>query len=45
VQWIKRFIYFSGKRHPQQLGEPEVAAFPNHLAIDRKVAEDKARAA
>ena len=38
VQWIKRFIYFSGRRHPATLGEPEVTAFLNHLAADRKVA-------
>lgn len=24
VHWIKRFIYWSGKRHPLTLGEPEV---------------------
>ena len=38
VHWIKRFIYFSGKRHPATLGEPEVTAFLNHLAVQRKVA-------
>jgi integron integrase len=38
VHWIKRFIYFSGKRHPRDLGEAEVTAFLNHLAVDRKVA-------
>jgi integron integrase len=38
TQWIKRFIYFSGRRHPAELGEPEVTAFLNHLAAERKVA-------
>jgi integron integrase len=38
VHWIKRFIYFSGKRHPETLGETEVTAFLNHLAADRHVA-------
>jgi site-specific recombinase XerD len=38
AHWIKRFIYFSGKRHPAQLGEPEVTAFLNHLAVERDVA-------
>jgi integron integrase len=38
VHWIKRFIYFSGKRHPRDLGEAEITAFLNHLAVDRKVA-------
>jgi integron integrase len=38
VHWIKRFIYFSGRRHPADLGEPEVTAFLNHLAAERHVA-------
>jgi len=38
VHWIRRFIYFNGKRHPEVLGEAEVTAFLNHLAADRKVA-------
>ena len=38
VHWIKRFIYFSGKRHPAILGGEEVTAFLNHLARERKVA-------
>jgi hypothetical protein len=31
VHWIKRFIYFSGKRHPKDLGAAEVSVFLNHL--------------
>ena len=27
IHWIKRFIYFHGKRHPLQMGEAEVTAF------------------
>src|SRR5512134_638342 len=38
VHWIKRFIYFTGKRHPATLGEAEVTAFLNHLAAERHVA-------
>ena len=38
VHWIKRFIYFSGKRHPETMGEAEVTAFLNHLAVQRHVA-------
>ena len=38
VYWIKRFIYFSGKRHPAQMGAEEVTAFLNHLARERNVA-------
>src|SRR5207253_8005021 len=37
VHWIKRYIYFSGKRHPAGMGEAEVTAFLNHLAVERKV--------
>lgn len=38
VHWIKRFIYFSGKRHPADMGAVEVTAFLNHLARERDVA-------
>ena len=36
--WVKQFIYFHGKRHPVILGEREVEAFLNHLALARQVA-------
>ena len=38
AHWIKRFIYFSGRRHPAVLGAAEVTAFLNHLARERNVA-------
>ena len=38
LQWIKRFILFHDKRHPKDLGEPEVKVFLTHLAADRLVA-------
>ena len=38
IHWIKRFIYFHGKRHPKEMGAPEVEAFLTHLAVDRNVA-------
>jgi integron integrase len=38
VHWIKRFIFFSGKRHPRELGAPEVTEFLSHLARERDVA-------
>jgi len=38
VHWIKRFIYFTGKRHPATLGEPEVTAFLSYLAVKLHVA-------
>ena len=38
VYWIKQFIFFHNKRHPAEMGAPEVAAFLSHLAVDRQVA-------
>lgn len=38
VGWIRRYILFHGKRHPSDLGGPEVEAFLSHLATDRNVA-------
>ncbi|MDZ7749606.1 MAG: integron integrase [Halofilum sp. (in: g-proteobacteria)] len=38
LDWIRRFILFHGKRHPRDMGEPEVAAFLTHLAVERRVA-------
>ncbi|MFN7141016.1 MAG: phage integrase N-terminal SAM-like domain-containing protein, partial [Limisphaerales bacterium] len=36
--WIRRFILFHGKRHPKEMGAPEVRAFLTHLAADKDVA-------
>ena len=38
VDWIKRYIWFHGKRHPQEMGAVEVEAFLSHLAVERSVA-------
>jgi len=37
IHWIREFILFHGKRHPNQMGEPEINQFLTHLAVDRKV--------
>jgi len=37
IHWIKRFIYFHGKRHPRDMGAGEVTAFLNHLARELNV--------
>lgn len=37
TQWIKRFILFHGKRHPQAMGAAEIEAFLTHLAVAGKV--------
>jgi integron integrase len=36
--WCRRFILFHGKRHPAEMGAPEVVAFLTHLAVVRRVA-------
>ena len=38
LDWIKRFILFHGKRHPENLGSAEVEQFLTHLAVEWKVA-------
>ena len=38
LQWIRRFIFFHGKKHPREMGGPQVEAFLSHLATDARVA-------
>ena len=38
VHWSKRFILWSGKRHPSTMGGPEAEAFLSALANDHNVA-------
>jgi len=38
VEWARRYILFHQKRHPKDLGAPEVKAFLTYLALERKVA-------
>jgi hypothetical protein len=37
VHWIRRFIVFHGRRHPRELGAPEVSAFLVWLAVEQHV--------
>jgi integrase len=37
VAWVRRFIAFSGRRHPRELGEREVGVFLTALAVDGQV--------
>ncbi len=37
-EWIKRYIFFHGKRHPREMGRAEVERFLSDLAVRRKVA-------
>jgi integron integrase len=38
VYWIRRFILFHNKRHPDQMDAPEIEAFLTHLAVHESVA-------
>lgn len=38
IDWIRRYILFHRKRHPAEMGAPEMEQFLNHLAVDKKVA-------
>lgn len=37
AQWVRRFVLFHDKRHPRDMGKPEIEAFLSYLAVDRKV--------
>src|SRR3989449_5346026 len=38
VGWIRRFIFFHGKRHPAEMGGAEITAFLTALAVNGRVA-------
>ena len=38
VDWILKFIRFSGKKHPKEMGKYEIERFLSHLAVNRNVA-------
>ena len=35
--WVRRYILFNGKRHPREIGAPELQSFLTHLAIQKHV--------
>jgi integron integrase len=37
VEWTKRFIFFHCRRHPLEMGEPEINQFLTGLAVNKKV--------
>ena len=37
VGWIRRFILFHDKRHPDEMGAPEITRFLSSLAVDSQV--------
>jgi site-specific recombinase XerD len=38
IDWMRRYILFHRKRHPGEMGEPEIQEFLTHLASERNVA-------
>jgi len=48
LDWVRRFILFHEKRHPMDMGAPEIEAFLSHLATERHVSastQNQAKAA
>lgn len=43
--WTRQFVLWSGKRHPLELGAPEIGAFLSHLASAREVSASTQRQA
>lgn len=37
INWIRRFIIFNGKRHPNEMGAVEISKFLSYLAKERKI--------
>lgn len=37
VGWVRRYVAFHDRRHPETMGAPEVSAFLSHLATDARV--------
>jgi len=37
LQWLRRYVAFHNRRHPRELGAPEIEQFLTHLAVHRKV--------
>ncbi|WP_223192152.1 site-specific integrase [Pseudoalteromonas piscicida] len=35
--WIKSYILFNDKKHPEQMGNQEIERFLNHLAVNKQV--------
>lgn len=38
ISWIKRYIIFNDKRHPNEMGKDEIQNFINFLAVKQRVA-------
>jgi hypothetical protein len=38
VGWVRRFIFFHNKRHPDEMGEAEINRFLTHRAVAENLA-------
>jgi len=36
IHWIWKYILFHDKRHPNEMGEPEISQFISHLAVSKR---------
>jgi len=43
IGWIKKFIIYNNKTHPEKLGKEEIQKFINHLAVDKYVSRSEER--
>jgi site-specific recombinase XerD len=37
IHWTKEYIFFHHKRHPKEMGAPEINQFLTHLASEKKI--------
>jgi integron integrase len=45
LHWVRRFIVYHGKRHPETMGKDEIEVFLNYLAVDCSVSPSTQRTA
>jgi integron integrase len=45
LHWIKRYILFSQRRHPKDMGKADIEAFLNYLAVEATVSPSTQRTA
>ncbi|MEM8862829.1 MAG: integron integrase [Chloroflexota bacterium] len=38
IYWTKKYIFFHNKKHPKEMGKPEISQFLTHLAVEDNVA-------
>ena len=45
VHWVRRFVAWSGRRHPRDMGQAEIEGFLSHLAVERDISDSTQRQA